>query len=288
MRSLLQFFLSLFSPKKTGSETWERDSPWRQGHIIPPKLAAKLKLIPKNDPHQKFAVVVSHDCDIACELAGEPHIEVIVGTRLESCRPEHMNAKHVRVLDLEFVVPQGKMALELVATEKRTVNKMAFQGYQPDPNFALPDKELQALRSWLAARYRRAVIPDGLQTLVKEIFEDTFKKSGRPRALDRIYVDFEPDVEELPPGEKYELTVVLVYDSQEIGSKEIAEQTAERLITLFRKKYLKGGVWTGVELRGCEVKTDTSFTLFDVKVLKQVRLEYLSLRAELPGEPHEE
>jgi hypothetical protein len=192
------------------------------------------------------------------------------------------------MLDIEFETPQGKMALELVATEKRAIRKIQFQDYQPDPNFVLPEKELLALRSWLAARYRRAVIPDGLQRLVKEIFEDTFKKSDRPRALDRIYIDFEPDEEELPNGEKYELNVVVVYDSHEPGAKEIAEKTVDRLVAQFKKKYFGDGNWNGVELRSCVPKADTSFTLFDVKNHKQVRLEYLSLRAELPGEAHEE
>ena len=176
------------------------------------------------------------------------------------------------------------MALELLATGKQVLSKDDFTGFKPDSNFVLPQKELYSLRSWLAARYRRAAIPDGLQHLVKEIFEDTFKKSNRPRALDRIYVNFEPDEEELAGGEKYELDVVVVYDTHEIGSKEIAEKTAERLTSQFKKKYYSGGRWTEVELRSCEVVADTSFTLFDIKAYKEIRLEYLSLRAEQIGE----
>lgn len=207
MRSLRRF-LPRWLRNDARSRTWERNTPWRQGQIIPANLAAKLKLISKNDPYQRFAVVVSHDCDIACDLTDEPHLEVILGTRIDSCRAEYLNAKHVRTLDVEFQVPQGTMALELVATEKRAVDKIEFHAYEPDPKFVLSEKELRALRSWLAARYRRAAIPDGLQRLVKDIFEDTFKKSDRPRALDRIYIDFEPEEEELPAGDKYELNIV--------------------------------------------------------------------------------
>jgi len=277
-----------FRQTDRGNANWERNSPWRQGHIISPSLAKELNLLPPRDPHQKFAVVVSHDCDIASDPGEEPYIEIIVGTRVEACRPEYVNARHVRVLDVEFQAPQERMALEFVATDKRTVRKLDFQGHQPDSNFTLSDKELQALRSWLAARYRRAAIPDGLQRLVKDIFEDTFKKSDRPRALDKIYIDFDPDIEELPEGEKYELSVVIVYDTHEVGAKEIAEKAAERLQSQFKKKYFKGGVWGGVELRTCEVKADTSFTLFDVKGHKQVRLEYLSIRAESGAKPYDE
>jgi hypothetical protein len=243
-------------------------------------LAKKLKLFSPDDPKQRFVVIISHDCDIASGLDDEPLIEIIVGTRIDSPHAEHLNARHVRVLDLEYECPTGKMFLELEATQKRSVGKLNFHGFQPDSNFRLPDKELQALRSWLAALYRRAAIPDGLQKLVMQIFQDTFKKGDRPQILDRIYIDFEPDVEELPTGEKYELNVVLVYDTQQVGAKEIAEQAAEQLIARFQKKYFKNGVWNEVELRQCNVVANTSFTLFDVQLHKEVRLEYLSIRAD--------
>jgi hypothetical protein len=231
---------------------------------------------------------VSHDCDIASDPEDEPEIEIVVGTGIEACRRENINARHVRILHLEFQGPGGAMPLELVATNKRSVSKLDFLNHRPDPNFVLSDKELQGLRSWLAARYRRAAIPDGLQRLVKQIFEDVFKKSDRPRALDKIYIDFEPDAEELPPGEKYELDVVLVYDSQQAGAKEVAEKAAEQLKFRFERKYLKGKVWNEVELRRCDTISNTSFTLFDVQQHKQVRLEYLSIKLGSTAEPYDE
>jgi hypothetical protein len=122
---------------------------------------------------------------------------------------------------------------------------------------------------------------------VKQIFEDVFKKSDRPRALDKIYIDFEPDSEELAAGEKYELDVVLVYDSQQVGSKEVAEKAASQLKLRFEKKYLKDKIWTQLELRG-ETISNTSFTLFDVQRHKQLRLEYLSIRLGSTAEPYED
>jgi hypothetical protein len=288
MRSLLQFLSDFFRRKPRQNETWERNSPWRQGQIIPPDLANRLKLFSPDDPKQRFAVIISHDCDIACGLDDEPVIEIIVGTRIDSPRAEYLNARHVRVLDLEYQCPAGKLFLELVATQKRSVGKLNFVGFQPDRNFVLPDKELRALRSWLAVRYRRTAIPDGLQKLVREIFQDTFKTGDRPQALHKIYIDFEPDTEELPSGEKYELNVVLVYDTQQVGAKEVAELAADQLRVRFKKKYFKNGVWNNVELRQCDVVANTSFTLFDVQLHKEVRFEYLSIRTESTAEPSDE
>jgi hypothetical protein len=288
MRSLRRFLGKWLRPKEAVAANWERDTPWRQGQIISGTLAAELKLIKSGEAQQKFALVVSHDCDIACALGDEPQIEVIVGTRIDASDQAYTNARDVRILHIEFETPQGKMALELVANDKRAIGKTQFQTYEPDSSFVLPEKELRALRSWLAARYRRAAIPDGLQRLVMGIFRDIFKKGDRPRALDSIYIDFEPDEEELPDGDKYELNVVIVYDTHEPGAKETAEQATDRLIAQFRKKYFIGGIWKSVELRSCVARADTSFTLFDVKNHKLVRLEYLSLRAEVPDETHEE
>lgn len=287
MRSLRQFLTRWLRPSVPATPEWERSTPWRQGQIVSRELAVELELIPRGEPQQNFVVVVSHDCDIACALGDEPQIEVIVGTRIIACDEAYTNARDVRVLHVEFDTPKGKVPLELIANDKRPIGKTRFQRYKPDSTFVLPEKELRALRSWLAARYRRAAIPDGLQRLVMSIFRETFKKGNKPRAVDSIYIDFDPDEEELSDGEKYELNVVVVYDTHEAGSKESAEQAVERLNSQFKKKYYVGGTWKEIELRSCVARADTSFTLYDVKNYKQVRLEYLSLRAEVPNEPQD-
>ena len=43
---------------------WGRDTPWRQGHLLPDEAVGALGIrSDSGDP--KIAVVISHDCDIA-------------------------------------------------------------------------------------------------------------------------------------------------------------------------------------------------------------------------------
>ena len=156
---------------------------------------------------------------------------------------------------------------------------LSVSASNPDEGYSITKDELKTLRSWLAARYQRASIPDGLQALIREAFEEVAKKKERPRALRGIWIDFEPDSDVLKPGERYELWVAVVYSTSEAGSKDVAEEAANQIESKLKKKYFKNGVWSQVDLRECTARADTDFTYYDTYAYKLFRLEHLSLRA---------
>jgi hypothetical protein len=237
---------------------WTRETRWRQGSVLTPECVTKLKLPGKDGA--TVAVVVSHDCDIASDIEVEPNIEVLVGRRIDTCSADNAHAKNIRKLHFELNGPTGRTAWEILAQDKISIPKQQLVDFQPDSTYSIAKDELETLRTWLAARYKRATIPDGLQRLVKDVFMDVGKKGDRPRALRGIWIDFEPDLDQLRDGEIYELWVVVVYSSSEADAKKIAEETAKQIREKFEKRYLKGKKWSEMELRECVIRSDTEFT----------------------------
>ena len=222
-------------------------------------------------------MVVSHDCDLAVEdLLVEPFVEVLIGTRIGQCDPNMMHTKNPRTLHLEFDRGDTRVGVELRAAEKKLVDKRDLADKVPDPAYSLDAKGAETLQSWMSARYRRAAIPDDLQRLVKDIFQDVGKKN--PRALHGIWVAYEPESDTLPEGERYELFVTIVYATGVLDAKTVGEDAAKQVKEKFERKYRKEGAWSDVELRECVARADTEFTYFDVLRKKRFRLEYLSLR----------
>lgn len=284
MRYLLQSLISGLKGLVGKNKTWDRNTPWRQGSVIPPAQAVSLGLVDKKQSSSKITIVVSHDCDLANAVEEEPHVEVIVGTLIASCLSDKTHAKNVRILHIDIEGLGRRKHLELAAKNKMSIPKELMSSFGPDKTYSISKTELEVLRSWLAARYRRASIPDDLQGLVKEIFEDLAKKGDRPKALKGIWIDFEPDSDHLEKGERYELWIVFVYSTSVEGSKTVVEDMAKQAQSKFEKKYRKDGVWTKLDLRECVAKADTEFTYYDTYSYKLFRLEYLSLRAYAPPE----
>lgn len=283
MRYLPQFLTRWWNRKK--ETPWTRETPWRQGSVLPSPQAVALGLIDMAQSSRQIAVVVSHDCDLAAEIEGEPNVELIVGSLIASCGSDKTHAKNVRVLHIEISVQGGpRAALELVAKNKLSVRKAKMSSFGPDAAYSIDRQELGTLRSWLAARYRRASIPDGLQDLVRNIFQDSAEKGDKPKAVRGIWIDFEPDSDQLEVGEKYELWVAVVYSTSVANSKSVAEQTAKQIQTKLEKKCRKNGVWSGLELRQCVARSDTEFTYYETYKYRLFRLEHLSIRAQAASE----
>ena len=285
MRYLPQFLSNWLAERRRKNVTpWPRETLWRQGSVLPSEIAISLGVLHKTKSSNQLAIVVSHDCDLASEIENEPNVEVVVGTSIPACLPDKTHAKNIRILHIEINSPSGRTALELVAHSKVSIPKRRIINFGPDTSYSIEKPELDRLRSWLAARYKRASIPDGLQALVREVFDEVAKKKERPHALKGIWIDFEPDLDRLPTGEKYELWVVVVYSTSVEGSKAVAEEAAMQIESKFRNKYWKSGTWTALDLRECAARSDTEFTLYDISKYKLFRLEHLSLRVGAPPE----
>jgi hypothetical protein len=260
---------------------WTRGTTWRQGSVIDEKASLSLGLVRPEEADSRVLMVISHDCDIAeDDLTSEPNIEVIVGRIIEQADPNLTHAKSPNRLHLEVLQETQSRFVELRATEKREVPKAGLAAFEPYPAINLTPKSRETLQAWLASRYRRAAFPDALNAHLV-LLRDTLQKIGKknPVAVIGFYIYYEPDRELTDANEPYEVWLAVVFDHLVAGAEEYAKAASERVITRIETKFRSGGVWRGVELRGCETFSDEEFSLYQAMTFKNYPLEYLSLRA---------
>src|SRR5450759_4879601 len=140
---------------------WDCDTPWRQGHVLSYEDAVALNLINPDATEKTLVVLISHDCDLAHDIAREQYVEVIVARQIENekLNGNYTYAKNVRKLHLEFRYQEGIVIAELQATCKTCVPKEQLAGFQPYTDIRLDADGLDILQRWLSARYRRAAFP---------------------------------------------------------------------------------------------------------------------------------
>ncbi|MDD5037618.1 MAG: hypothetical protein PHE55_23055 [Methylococcaceae bacterium] len=247
---------------------WSQNTSYRQGSVLSSDVVVCCLEITNGG---QFAVVISHDCDIANNAEKEPFVEVIIAQAISRMDGNCSQAKNPRLLHIEFTRHDQPCSMELSATEKRTISKFDLIDSAPDSSFSLSDSNRQILSRWLAARYRRHAFPDALNRRLGQAFEKNLKKSTDE--ILAVFIDYQPRNEELPENEPYELWVYVVADTAKLGSIEKAKTVARAFKeTLGKQK--------GLDIVECDAVTDAEFTLADTRRTFEFRLEYLSLRHE--------
>ncbi|MCP5271837.1 MAG: hypothetical protein H6932_11465 [Burkholderiaceae bacterium] len=261
------------------------DTTWRQGHVLSNEAAAALGL-PLGDPAENAVVVViSHDCDIACDPAVEPEVEVIVGHRIDRLGGD-ANAKTARRLHLAFEDDGKEVPVELHVTRKAAVPKDAFLRHEARPDLKLSPASLLTLQTWLAARYHRAAFADE--------FEDRLK--AKPARLDKkiakamdeagehvlavlFAVDDGEEVKRQGPEDLYQLRIVILYDSQknEPEAYAAAQKAADTITDAFEGALCQKGVWRDIRLESCDAVSDEGMTVAQSRLYKRWRLDHMSL-----------
>jgi hypothetical protein len=266
---------------------WSRETPWRQGHIVSQEAGKKLGL-----DEGGVVVIISHDCDLAALPNKEPEVELIVGRQVEKPDGNYTHAKTPRALHLEFRTSEGPVFVELAARNKIRVLKTALADEIPNPEFELDPGNRSILQRWLAARYRRSAFPDE--------FEKRLNESGASGRLSKILkpagqhiraiffdVDQGEEVQRNGPDDTYTLSIVLLHTSQPNGdeSEAVALKAKEEIESGFEDLFFKKkNRWTEIELQDCTVISDEALSYGQSLVLKEWRLEHLSLRDD-PEQP---
>lgn len=81
---------------------WTRDTPWRQGHLLPSEAVVHLRLANAQAAEDLRVVVISHDCDLANDnLDAEPDVEVLVASAVPALKGNFAWGKSPRTLHLE-------------------------------------------------------------------------------------------------------------------------------------------------------------------------------------------
>lgn len=269
-----------------------RNLSWRQGDILSDEAVAICDLgSAEGSSETLYAVVVSHDCDLAASESKEPNAEVITGRRVRKLGGDSF-AKTARRLQVEYQSADGPVVLELAASAKVPVPKAKLFAGEPRRDIALDKQGLNILQRWLAARYRRTAFPEefearlrspqmsGKRTFLERI-EDILEAGGDHIRGLLFDLDEGADVERVALNDTYQLGVVVLYNSlrDEPAAAAVASNAAEELERLFAEGFeTQTGEWQGICLTYCDPMSDNAITVAQAEMLKEWRLEHMSLK----------
>jgi hypothetical protein len=265
---------------------WDRTTPWRQGKLLTDEAVNALNLRNNLPAEEGCILVISHDCDLAAEIAKEPTVEAIVGRFIDKPNGNLTHAKNARVLHLPFFTADKTQWVELVATKKLAISKSDLAGFTPRDDMGLDQRRHSILQQWLAARYRRAAFADS--------FENRLKMNGLDEKLSNILkplgdhvraiffdVDDGQEVTRTDPMDTYTLRIYILHTTEPDPEKSltVAEEARQKIETAFRKKLFDPDrSWRDIELCECTTISDEALTYAQSTLFKQWRLEHLSLR----------
>ncbi len=263
---------------------WGRDTPWRQGHVLPGE--AYETLVGRRDDGV-IAVVVSHDCDLANDPTSEPTVEVVRCDLVAALDGNFTHGKNARKLHLSFTGGTTRAMVQFQAGAKITISKTDLVHFEPMPDCQMLPQERAVLQRWLAARYRRSAFPDE--------FDRRLSQSGIAKRLPKIleplgalisamYFDLDKGEEIVRgEGEAFELLILLMYiEDGDADTLTKVSKAAIEIDKLFREKFFnpKNGIWTSIELEGCEVISDYAMSVAQANSLRKWNGDFISLRAD--------
>lgn len=272
---------------------WNRDTPWRQGHLLCSSATDALGLRHAIAPEQTIAIVASHDCDLAQSPEGEPHLEVVVGRRIGGKDGNCTHAKSARKLHIEFTGSAGFWG-EFEATAKVSIDKIALTGFTPRVDARLSTENHVTFQMWLASRYRRSAFSDEFERrLTSKEFKlhEKIAKAVKPHGelIAGVFFDVDDGIDVSRDGAddtyKLDILVLHVADPDFVAAETAAINAVTAIESSFKDKLFNPAKsWRHIELRSCEAVSESVLSYQQFKMLKRWRLEHISLAAE-PQQP---
>jgi hypothetical protein len=269
--------------------SWSRETPWRQGHVLPVSVSKRLCLQHAEFPDDTCVIVIGHDCDLANDnLDDEPNVEVVVGRVVSPENGSFMWSKSPRTLHVSFQRDGTEVFAELVATNKQLIRKNDLAAELPDRDWQLSPLNLSVLRAWLGVRYNRGAFPDNFVTRMKKkpgVEERMVKVLKTHTEITAVYLDLDNGENlDRPPEEVYALSIFLAYtpNPEPDEAADAAETVATAIEKLFYEKChdKKSGEWQHLKLVKCVPLSEDDLTVSQQRLLREWKLEHVSLKAE--------
>lgn len=272
---------------------WNRDTQWRQGHLLGNDAIEDLGLHPAVAPDQTLVIVASHDCDLAQAPEGEPVVEVVVGRLVTEKDGNCTHAKNARKLHVKF----GGAAVfwaEFEATAKRLIEKRVLNDFAPRAEAHMSPESHAIFQMWLASRYRRSAFPDEFErrlTSTEFKLHEKIAKAVKPHGelIAGVFFDVDEGAEVTRdgPNDTYTLDITILHsaDPDFDAAEKAADTAANAIEKAFKDKLFDPTkTWQHIELRSCDPVSESVLTYQQFKQLKRWRLEHISLASE-PQQP---
>jgi hypothetical protein len=265
---------------------WTRETPWRQGHLLTQDVVKTLGLLHQDNPEDTLVMVVTHDCDLASPEQSEPHVEIIIGCRIDRIDGNFSNAKSLGKLHLSF---DGHPSIvgQFISAEKQSIKKAVLAGHLPLAALQLSPDNKNILQSWLASRYRRSSFPNGfINRLDDKLKEKIAKavKAHKDKILEVLFdLDKGADIERTEIDDPYTLGITILFSirENEADAESAANELAAAIHTAFKKKFYdeEKKDWSLIEIDYCDAISENALSYRSFSQLKPWRLEQISLAA---------
>lgn len=267
---------------------WNRDTPWRQGHLLDSDAVAVLGLRHSVEPQRTLVIVASHDCDLTQHPDGEPVVDVVIGRLLVDKDGTYTHAKSARKLHLEFA---GTSAFwgEFEATAKVTIDKWPLSEFKPRADATLSPENQATFQMWLASRYRRSAFPDEFERRItrEAKLHDKIAKAVKPHGelISGVFFDVDGGIEvsRVGPDDTYTLDITILHQAEPDfdAAEKAAGAAAKAIEKAFKDKlFAPTKTWQHIELRSCEPLSESVLNYQVFKQLKRWRLDHISLAAD--------
>ncbi|AJQ56050.1 TPA: hypothetical protein F3L15_16530 [Aeromonas hydrophila] len=268
---------------------WQRsDNKWRQGYLLDSDALSHFGLVHTTDPDKTVVIVISQDCDLTNSPLKEPMVEIVVGHFIDKHDGNNTKAKNARTLHIPLD-SNNKHWAEFVATDKKQINKIELNEFNPHTNLNLEPENLATLQLWLASRYRRSAFPDQFERRLQNAKLKTKISNIATRLgehISGIFFDVDAGISygDKEPDDIYILDIIVLYTTEPDPDK--AFQDADCMVQEFKKVFKNAlftptGSWQQIELRFCDAISEGALTYETFRGLKKWNLDHLSISDEL-------
>ena len=248
---------------------------WDQGSLLTIESVNSLvdaNFLPREWENKGYALVISHPCDLAADIAVEPFAELLLATPIEQLDGNYRYGKSGRTLHLGATI-EGRtehfaISIHNCARVRRT-------------DLGLPDAQLdkqatQLVARWISRRYTRSAFPDtfnrridGQRPAMRKLLR------GEGHHISGVYLLLSSE-EELYESVEYEICLratMRVADYEDSTLRVNSQGAVDRLAELF-------DAVDGVEVVDHELCDEASMSLDDLRFYLRWDVDDLSLRDE--------
>lgn len=239
---------------------------WRQFSIFLGNAHPELTdLIPNLNDRDIF-IILPYSCAV---VNGdfenkEPYIEVL------RCRETTLNKSYQwgrdpREIHLGLEAPNMKGTLSAKIYDRFFIPHKLLLEFDPRLGYTLLDKDLNALKYWVAKRYIRQAFPDAFNRRINKVRNKLKEKLAKFPLLEHIqgiYLNIDPIDDELDEDDEYELSIIAIISEEGLGkNRKSLEEFFATYDELFSQ--IEGVVFNSP----IKIESESAITLYEYRQL---------------------
>ena len=241
----------------------------------------------RDEADSTLAVVASHDCDIAASEKTDPFVEFFPLRPVKKPDSRKTHGRNARSLQIEAHSGNEKERhlFEIDARSRIAIPKPELWDRNFERPYSITPLQLDELTDWLAARYRRAALPNNFERRYNRVKDDFWGLiCGFNHVISTVLFIFNEGQEliDLQDQVPYTFSIILVHRGPE--SSLFAELTAS-VERLFEERFSPANCKedSGLELRVCIAASEDELSVANYRRGIRHRIDWFSYESEPVG-----